>query len=701
MGIVVPNGYSFVDTSDNNHFYTAGQVFNGVVEDGDYMNQYPYQSTGSTVPHYTYYAAHDVGGPIVSGNVPEEYRYVHVSAGWRCECFGTDKYADFRPADSMMGQNVVQVMIFSSNSYIKTLSHIPRSVEIISIYQNDSFIGITDTPPSTLKGLWCYKNTALTTLPSDLSHCTNWFNAFGAFQGCTSLTSAPKLPSSIKYSGNMFQDCSSLTSPADIPSSCIDANNMYNGCTSLPYAPYNNSDVVENLSYCFRNCTSLISAENFLINAWTSYGIFNNCPAMTTPPTIANKDLNLSSAFLGCSSLTSLPTVPANVRIITSIFEGCSAVVNPPAMYATCAWRKAFDGCSSLISAPSIPNGVTDMSYAFRNCSSLTVLPQLPESATVIVSTFENCIGLVEQNYYIPESTGNVGAAFKGCTNLKGIFTFGGFPSSVNETFEGVSGPIIVTGNLTNSNLDQSGPNVHIELDIGIDSFSTTRCSDTNGTLSDDGQYCRIIVHFTTPVPWNSDLYVPKVYLHNAQQEPVVNWKFTNDATEETIVIPNSTDISEPRIHAGDLVSSGSFEGYVLASSDSGTYKVFIPSSADDVYATSSVKTTKYWSGVGSSAIYTGDTFIFDAIPDGSSFKIGGSIDEENETGFIVGNRGLPILADQYPSTFNGPVSTNSEIKFNDVIFIDLSDYQESGTADKKLYDAIRALGWEEDVLSS
>ena len=96
----------------------------------------------------------------------------------------------------------------------------------------------------------------------------------------------------------------------------------------------------------FRNSTTLINAENLIMNTSSAY---NGCYAQM---------------FRGCTSLLTSPKIlPA-----TSLYSGCYA--------------NMFLGCSSLRTAPKLPATNLGSGYAynqmFYGCSSLTEAPELP-----------------------------------------------------------------------------------------------------------------------------------------------------------------------------------------------------------------------------------------------------------------------------------------------------------------------------------
>ena len=347
------------------------------------------------------------------------------------------------------------------------------------------------------------------------------------------------------------------------------------------------------------------------------------------------------------------------------------------------------------------------MNWAFGDCISLEEMPYIPSGIIALSHCFYNCVSLTRIDICLNSQLGSTFSyMFAGCTNLTGtIYLSGTDVATCDYMFDGITKTIIVCGHEAAVSYlvgQQNNSNVYQEISPTYDNISAVR-TDNTGTLDDTGEYMQLSINFTCPVMDHSKIYVPKIYTKNNQIEPYQNWTltYTNEGTEVVKIIPNSTDISSARIEANDIIEQGNFTTLFSAEDlfEGVALQIFIPTSnsqiaidwddTNDQYVISTV----YWSGTRGSAIFTGETYIFDATPDGNSFKIGGPI-QEDEEGFIVGNRGLPLLADQYPSTFNGPVTMAS------IVDLELPNYQIADTTDKKLYDIIRALGWSSDVLS-
>ena len=198
---------------------------------------------------------------------------------------------------------------------------------------------------------------------------------YGAFSGCSGLTSLT-IPSSVTEIGeSAFHGCSGLTS-LTIPS----------GVTSIGY-------------YAFIGCSGLKSLT--IPSSVTSIGNY---------------------AFSGCSGLTSL-TIPSGVTSIGDwAFDGCSGLTSLtiPSGVTSIGWC-AFSGCSGLTSL-TIPSSVTSINgRAFYGCSGLTSLT-IPSSVTSIgEQTFEGCSGLTSLT--IPSSVTSISdRAFYGCSGLTSIY---------------------------------------------------------------------------------------------------------------------------------------------------------------------------------------------------------------------------------------------------------------------------------------
>lgn len=253
------------------------------------------------------------------------------------------------------------------------------------------------------------------------------------FKDCTSLTSAPDI--SAKYVGissyeYMFSGCSSLkTPPTSVYASYLEGTSphyscryMFKDCTSLISAPKLPSGVHGWSQYAsmFENCTSLRDAPELPSKSFHSgtyswddcyYKMFKNCKALEKAPELPATVLSdscYSSMFEGCSSLISVPELPATelkVGCYSSMFKNCTSLENGPTSIPASVAPKSccssmFEGCTSLKTAPSLSAvSLTENCYMnlFKGCTALSSAPEL--LATIIPTNscsgmFMNCSSL-------------------------------------------------------------------------------------------------------------------------------------------------------------------------------------------------------------------------------------------------------------------------------------------------------------------
>ena len=176
--------------------------------------------------------------------------------------------------------------------------------------------------PDTIDGMPVNSIGGGTTYGSNFLRLWHW----GAFLGCTGLTSIT-IPISVTHiSDYAFNGCTGLTS------------------VSIP------GNVTSIGQYVFQNCTGLISATIPDGITAIAVGMFDNCTGLTSVTIPASVTSIETAAFRDCTGLTGV-TIPGNV---TSI-----------------GWS-AFFGCTGL-STVTIPSSVTSIGWlAFAKCSGLT-----------------------------------------------------------------------------------------------------------------------------------------------------------------------------------------------------------------------------------------------------------------------------------------------------------------------------------------
>ena len=239
------------------------------------------------------------------------------------------------------------------------------------------------------------------------------------FQGCTSLISAPELPTTT------------------LSKSCY--SSMFDGCTALTQAPALPATTLADYCYnsMFQGCTSLISAPELPATTLADYcynSMFDGCTALTQAPALPATTLSngcYSFMFRGCTALTQAPALPATTLAIycySSMFYGCTALTQAPALPATTlssdCYGSMFDGCTALTQAPALPATTLSKScysFMFRGCTSLKLSS---------VKT-----GEYTQAYRIP-TTGTGTTATGALTNMFAFTggTFTGTPS-INTTY--------------------------------------------------------------------------------------------------------------------------------------------------------------------------------------------------------------------------------------------------------------------------
>lgn len=248
----------------------------------------------------------------------------------------------------------------------------------------------------------------------------------GAFNGCSNLTTAPMIPSSVTSIYQAFKDCTSL------------------------------KNYVGNLS-----AEGDFSGYQLPAGLKDMYGAFEDCDLMTTTPRIPSNVTNMEYTFFGCGKLTTAQQIPNGVTNMKSTFRGCSALTNAPAIPNTVtAFDYAFYGCSKLAIAPAIPSGIATMSYAFANCTSITEAPVIPNTVTDLRYAFQGCTSLTTVSI-IPASVQKVSYAFKGCTALTGTIVVDANPSSYTACFQNVdmSNITLAGSSTTKTTLANTGVN--------------------------------------------------------------------------------------------------------------------------------------------------------------------------------------------------------------------------------------------------
>ena len=248
-----------------------------------------------------------------------------------------------------------------------------------------------------------------------------------AFMGCSSLISAPRILSDsiihVNQYNSMFDGCTSLTKAPKLPATTLTARcyyGLFSGCTSLSEAPQLPAMTIEESSYraMFNNCKSLLKAPEL--------------PAMTI------EESSYRVMFKGCSSLVKAPQLPATSLApycYSNMFVGCTSLVKAPELPATSALTHSysfmFSGCTSLKEAPQLPAmslGANSYYAMFANCKSLLKAPQLPAMTLMTNSyraMFKGCSSLTSFNFgdqsIFANQANSLQEMFLGCKKLSYI----------------------------------------------------------------------------------------------------------------------------------------------------------------------------------------------------------------------------------------------------------------------------------------
>ena len=165
------------------------------------------------------------------------------------------------------------------------------------------------------------------------------------FNGCTQLTSAPKLPATAlarNCYAMMFYGCTSLTSAPALPATTLADgcySYMFYGCSSLTTAPALPATTLANGCYqnMFQFCSSLTTSPELQTTTLYPYcyaGMFKGCISLTLAPALPATTLAdgcYAEMFYGCTQLTTAPVLPATHLAdycYINMFNGCTKLNN-------------------------------------------------------------------------------------------------------------------------------------------------------------------------------------------------------------------------------------------------------------------------------------------------------------------------------------------------------------------------------------
>ena len=260
----------------------------------------------------------------------------------------------------------------------------------------------------------------------------------GAFQNNGRITGAI-IPATVNNLSYTFSGCSSLVTAPTIPSSARDMSNAFYNCKNLvnpPTIPYG----VANMAGTFQECPSLRAAPSIPDTVTSMQQTFQNCRNIPNGPTIGSGVTDMTQTFEGCTSMQQPPTINStSVELMSSCFSGCTAMVAPPTISHITSLTMlnwTFNNCKTIKTMPTLPGSVKDAGGSFNGCSALNSVQPIPYGCVTIAQAFQGCTSLVNA----PDISGtvqNMSYAFNGCTSLVKATAIPDSATDLDHTFSG------------------------------------------------------------------------------------------------------------------------------------------------------------------------------------------------------------------------------------------------------------------------
>ena len=335
------------------------------------------------------------------------------------------------------------------------------NTEITSFEELQYFIGLSSISDYGFSG--CSNLTGALLLPSSLTSIGNsaFYNCYGltgdltipdavvwigydAFEGCSGFSGELTIGNSVTtISDYAFYDCHGLTGSLTLPNAVVSIGyGAFDYCSGLN-AVYYTGDLGQwcNISFESYSSNPLYYAHNLYIND-------ELVTDLVIPETVA--ELN-PYVFANATCLTSL-TIPNSVSAIGNYaFYYCTGLTGSLTIpnSVTAIGNYAFYYCTGLTGSLTIPNSVTVIgNYAFYHCSGLTGSLTIPNSVISIGNwVFAYCYGF-DGSLTIPNSVTSIGNyAFYYCYGFTGNLLIPNSVTSIgNSAFSSCSG---FTGDLT------------------------------------------------------------------------------------------------------------------------------------------------------------------------------------------------------------------------------------------------------------
>lgn len=188
-----------------------------------------------------------------------------------------------------------------------------------------------------------------------------------------------------------------ITSASNYTCEVVKADKKYEGNITIPTEVHYQGKTLHVSSigsYCFENCSNLMSVTIPNSIGTIGSGCFRGCTSLTNV-TIPNSVGNVgSSCFSGCTSLTIVRLPIALNKLSESVFFGCTSLISieMPTKYLASIGSNCFYKCSSLTSI-NLPDRVQSLgSYCFQRSGLISI--NLPSNCKIGYKCFKDCANL-------------------------------------------------------------------------------------------------------------------------------------------------------------------------------------------------------------------------------------------------------------------------------------------------------------------
>lgn len=263
-----------------------------------------------------------------------------------------------------------------------------------------------------------------------------------AFINDLALVELPSIPNTVKILDQAFQGCTKFNQQLDLSNLNLNdggIENLFNGCTSLTYTPILPSNYTGTLQGAFQN-TKITTAPVLPDGVTSLENTFNGCTELTTVGNIPSSCNTFKLTFVNCSKLISVPQEGWNGNMYQT-FASCTSlnqkfIINSA---TSLSWTFAGSGLTitptlpskmngimdrcfrycKLTTPPITPNGVTSLSYCYEN-NLLTSAPNIPSSCTDISNYISGCSKITEVAIPVDVVT-NYSNALSSCSEITDI----------------------------------------------------------------------------------------------------------------------------------------------------------------------------------------------------------------------------------------------------------------------------------------